>query len=53
MRNIYKILVRNPKGRGVNRMIILKWILKKGVRTSIGFLWLRTRSSGRLLRTQQ
>jgi hypothetical protein len=58
MRSEYKILVRMPKGRDhledldVDGRIVLKCILEKWVwMVWTGSVWLRTGSSGRLLRT--
>jgi hypothetical protein len=56
MRNAYKILVGNLKGRdysedlGVDRKILLQWILgKQGGKVWTGLIWLRVGTSGRLL----
>jgi hypothetical protein len=55
MRNAYKILTRNLKGRkcsggpGVDRMIILEMIVgKQGGKVGSGFIWLRMRTSAEL-----
>jgi hypothetical protein len=48
MRNAYKILVGKPEGKrplrnlGIDRRIMLKWILRKlGRKVLNGFFWLR------------
>jgi hypothetical protein len=55
MRNPYSILDDKLGGKkpfGRLGKVILKWLLKKGVRMYIGFIWLAIASSGRLLFTQ-
>jgi hypothetical protein len=56
IRNEYKIWLESLKGRDhpedldIDGRIILKWNLRKlGWRVWIGFIWLRIRTSGRLL----
>jgi hypothetical protein len=54
--NVYKIMVESVKGRkrlehrGVDKKIILKCVLNKlGVRSGVGFIWLRRGTDGGLL----
>jgi hypothetical protein len=57
MRNAYKISVGKPEGKGMlenlgtDENILLEWILrgKWGVKIWNAFIWLRIRTSGRLL----
>lgn len=60
MRNAYRFLGgklkgKRPRGRTRRRReIILKRILwRQGERVHIGFIWLRIRANGRLLKTRQ
>jgi hypothetical protein len=52
MKDVERVWAENLKGRDlvISGRVILKWFLKKyGVRMWTGFIWLRIRSSGRLL----
>jgi len=58
MRNAYNILAGKPKERGhskdlgIDRKIILEWILNRVLRCYTGCIWLRIGTSGGLLVTR-
>jgi hypothetical protein len=50
MRKAYKVLVGKPEEMGIDERIILKWFINIS-RVWTGFIWLKTESSGGIVKT--